>query len=204
MGGNWVAHRISTDLLLWWGFRRRWGWSGVFHTGANRTRRRLGRGLSLPSLLWRCLLLSSSDSYPLLVQGSQILQLPGVGCIWLLYLLSCQVTDGCAINVLLLLWSFVGEWWRGHVLASFLRWFLTSVLLLVSVDLHPGFFAPRLAHVDHILQFLCMCGYQTQIIHIQDSSDPYAVAIMCNGSLWESALEFVYQVRHHYAKYGWA
>jgi len=67
-------------------------------------------------------------------------------------------------------------------------------LRLVCVDLHPGFFAPRLAHVDRILQFLCICGHQTQIIHIQDSCDPYAVAIMCNGFLWESALEFVYQV----------
>jgi len=73
IGGSGVAHRISTDSLLWWGFQRRWGWSDVYHTGANKTLRRLGRGLSLPSLLWRCLLLSSSVSDRVLGQGNQIL-----------------------------------------------------------------------------------------------------------------------------------
>jgi len=91
IGGSGVAHRISTDLLLRWGFRRRWGWSGVYHIGANRTRQRLGRGLSLLSVLWRCLLLSSSVLDRVLGPGNQILWLREKGCIWLLYLLNCQV-----------------------------------------------------------------------------------------------------------------
>ena len=68
-----VISKLGEYLLLWSGFQRRWGWSVVYHTRANRTRQSLSRGLSLPSLLWCCLLLSLSVSDRVLGQGNQIL-----------------------------------------------------------------------------------------------------------------------------------